>query len=114
MLNPGTTTIRFDVDDLTKINFATALMLKGTPSGALDVLAELRTPEMLPAVRLRAAIIQWSKSLSWWRRWDWKFNRIDPPNARVPIDFEPGEFIFAVQRKSGDSPTNPTAPKLAA
>ena len=113
-LNPGTTTLRPEVDDLTCVNFATALMMKGMPSGAMDVLADMHAVDILPAVRLRAAIIQWSKSLSWWRRLDWKLNRIDPPKAHVPIDFEPGEFSFVVQRKPENLPAKPTGPKLAA
>lgn len=115
-LNPGTTVVRSDADDIVLINFATALMMSGLPSGAIEILSELHDPLQLPAIRIRSAIVQWSDSLPFWRRWDWKINRIDPPQARVPIDFLPGEFHFVLEpaRPTGPLAPGSNTPKLAA
>jgi hypothetical protein len=116
VLMPGSVMERPDVSNACKRNFATALLMKGFPSGALAVLAETREPEHLMEIRLRSAIKQWEKSLSWFRRLDWKMNWIEPRNCHVPIDFEPGEFDVQVQLQRPVDPgrTNKTAPKVAA
>ncbi len=114
VLNPGTTVLRSDADDYARLNMATALTLKGTPSGALDLLVELRDKEFAPAARLRETITRWSNSLSFWRRLDWKFNRIDPHHCKVLFDYEPGEFPFLVQRCTAEFPSDPNSPRLAA
>jgi hypothetical protein len=114
VLNPGTTVIRSEADDLTRVNFATALTLKGPPSGAIDVLTEVQDGHFEAAQRLRETILRWSRTLSFWRRMDWKFNRIDPPQCNVPFDEAPGEFSFPVQRKTDAFPVNPMSPDLAA
>nr|AKB95179.1 hypothetical protein [uncultured bacterium] len=121
LLIPGTTILRKESPDLLKVNFAIAVLLKGLPSGALDILDEVKDPIQISAVRVKSAIRQWSNSLSFWRRWDWKINRIDPVGCQVPIElelgnFELGEFYVAVQTsipKTSVTP-KPTAPKLAA
>ncbi len=92
VLVPNSVYPRPEISDQCKRNYATALLLKGLPSGALDVLAfcsDVRDPR---AVEIRAAITRWERSLSWFRRWDWKLNRIEPPHCRVPIEFEAGEI----------------------
>ena len=94
VLTPGSVTERSDVSNACKRNFAMALLMKGSPSGALDVITETREPDHPMAVRIREAVKSWEKSLSWLRRIDWKLNRIEPPRCQVPIDFEPGEFEF--------------------
>ena len=114
LLIPGSTQLRPETDDLCRVNFATALMLHGLPSGALDVLSELRAPRLPAAMMIREAIQKWSRSLPWWRRIDWKLNRVDPPGARVPIDFEPGEFTFLSRQPRQSSPVGPFPPDLAA
>ncbi len=96
VLMPGTVIERGDVNHASKRNFATALIMKGYPSGALDVLAETHDPDHPMAVRLREAIAQWEKSLPWLRWFDWKLNHIEPKNCHVPLTFEPGEFDFDV------------------
>lgn len=107
VLTPGTLLERADVSNVYKRNFATALLMKGLPSGALAVLKQTREPDHRNAVRLYTAIRQWEKSLSWWRRLDWKLNAIEPKNCHVPIDFEPGEFDFEVDSQQ---PANPETP----
>lgn len=108
-LHPGTTTIRSDADDILKTNYATAILLAGIPSGAMEILAEVKQQDHPAAVELRSAINRWAAGLPFWRRWDWKLNRIDPPHATVPIDGLPGEFPFVVLTM----PTAPVDPKGA-
>ncbi|QDV44459.1 hypothetical protein Enr13x_43250 [Stieleria neptunia] len=104
-LSPGTTMVRSDADDVLLINYATALLLGNLPSGALDVLGEIKDRDAPAAVQVRSAINQWASGLSFWRRWDWKLNHIEPPNCVVPIDFAPGIFPLAVP----PSPPRPVA-----
>ncbi|WP_404305566.1 tetratricopeptide repeat protein [Neorhodopirellula lusitana] len=96
VLNSSSTTLRPEATDSMLVNLATALMLKGIPSGAMETLSDVQDCNHPAAIQLRNAISNWCAGLSWWRRWDWKLNRIDPPNAIVPIDFEPGELTFAL------------------
>ncbi|MDV6030752.1 MAG: hypothetical protein F9B45_11775 [Phycisphaera sp. RhM] len=91
-LCPGTTVVRVDADDVLRINYATALLLGNLPSGALDVLEELKDRDAPAAIQIRSAIDRWANGLSFWRRLDWKLNHIEPPNRSVPIDFAPGVF----------------------
>ncbi len=110
VLQPGSVTERADVSNVCKRNFAMALLMKGSPSGALDVITETRDPDHPMAVRIRTAIKSWEKSLSLLRRIDWKLNRIEPPRCQVPIDFEPGEFEFEFEtdtfQRRTDMPTD--------
>ncbi len=103
VLMPGTVLERREVSNASKRNFATALLMKGFPSGALSVLADIHDPDHPMAVRLYSAIKQWEKSLSWFRWLDWKLNRVEPGKCQVPLDFEPGEFDF-----DPDSAPHPT------
>ncbi len=113
---PGTVLERPNVSNVAKRNFATALLMKGFPSGALSVLAKTREPDHPMAVRLYAAIKQWEKSLSWFRRLDWKLNGVEPANCRVILDFEAGEFDLEVQSQLPDqsAKTGKSSWKLAA
>jgi hypothetical protein len=97
VLMPGTVLERPDVSNACKRNFATALLMKGFPSGAMSVLAEIREPGHPVTLRLNCAIRRWEGSLSWFRWLDWKLNGIEPPMCQVPLEFEPGEFDFDVQ-----------------
>lgn len=92
VMKPGCTWVRPEVPKLYKINFATALLLGGTPAGCLSVLDEIRDPGCPLVQRLRAAIKTWEAGLPFWRRWDWRINRIDPPKCPIQVDFAPGEF----------------------
>lgn len=119
VLTPGTLLERADVCDMYKRNFATALLIKGLPSGALTVLKGTGEPDHPMATRLYAAIKQWERSLSWLRRLDWKFNSIEPANCTIPLGFEPGEFDFDVKiqppftpEKTDSNEANATASKL--
>lgn len=94
VLWPGTTVERHDVSNESKRNFATALLLKGLPCGALSVLAAMQAPDHPMTVRLYASIKAWEKSMSWMSWLDWKTNGSEPRSCRFVIDFEPGEFDF--------------------
>ncbi|QEG38430.1 hypothetical protein UC8_03870 [Roseimaritima ulvae] len=63
-------------------------------TGALEVLAFCSDHSAPRAQEIHAAIKRWEQSLSWFRRWDWKLNRIEPPQCRVAIDFEAGEVCY--------------------
>ncbi|EMI52909.1 tetratricopeptide repeat protein [Rhodopirellula sallentina] len=104
---PGTTVLKPEADDSLKVNYATALMMNGSPSGALDLLDELEDPCHPMALEIRAAIRKWANGLAFWRRWDWKLNRIDPPRCSVPFDFTPGVFPFEVPRMADKPVTTP-------
>lgn len=95
-MQPGTTILRKDARDSLRINFATSLLLSGIASGALEVLDELLDRKHPAATQLRGAVQRWASGLSFWRRLDWKFSRIDPPGSSVPIDFAPGVFPFPI------------------
>ena len=120
-LNPGTTVIRLEADDTLRINYATAILLAGMPSGALDILGDLKDRQAPAAVALKDAIANWIKSLSFWRRLDWTINRVDPHQAVVPLEFAPGVIPFALPRSQITRPDpvdpngpNKTSPRLAA
>jgi len=97
LLISGTTVIRLDAEDLLRVNFATALLLRGLTSGALEALSDVKDPTNAAAARVKDAIRQWSKSLPLLRRLDWRINGCAPANCCVTIDFEPGEFHFVVE-----------------
>lgn len=96
VIKPSCTWVRPEVPTLYKLNFATALLLGGTPSGCLSVLNDVQDPGNRMVQRLRGAIKAWEAELSFWRRWDWRINRIEPPKCRIKIDFAPGEFSHGV------------------
>ncbi|MFG0288264.1 MAG: tetratricopeptide repeat protein [Rhodopirellula sp. JB044] len=107
---PGTTVLKPEADDTLKVNYATALMMNGLPSGALDLLDELEDPCDPMALQIRAAIRKWANGLVFWRRWDWKLNRIDPPRCFVPFDFTPGVYPFDVSRTADKQVATPASP----
>jgi hypothetical protein len=103
-LIPGSVVFHSDTSDTCKRNFATCMLLLGSPSGALDILDETSDHETIVETRLRVAILNWAKTLSWWRRLDWVVSRIEPAGCCVPIDFEIGEFDFEVVCKQPPTP----------
>lgn len=76
VMKPGCTWMRPEVPKLYKLNFATALLLKGTPAGCLGTLSE-------------------RSQLSFLRRWDWRLSHVEPPNCQIELDFPPGEFFHS-------------------
>ena len=91
-LTPGTTIVRSETSDTLRLNFATALLLKGLPSGSLEILQDVRDHDSIPVRQVKDAIRGWEKGLSWLRWLDWKTSRIEPARTVVPIDFQPGVF----------------------
>lgn len=98
VMKPGCTWLRPEVPTLYKINYATALLLNGTPAGCLSVLNEIRDPDHPTVQRLFGAIKKWEATLPFWRRWDWRISRIEPPRCQVPLGFTPGEFSHQTLR----------------
>ncbi len=94
VIKPGTVNLRPEISGICKRNFATALLMKGIPSGALSVLREMNEPNNPMTLTLYSVIRKWERSLTWWQRLDWKINRIEPANSQILLDFEPGEFDF--------------------
>ncbi|WP_164101367.1 tetratricopeptide repeat protein [Candidatus Laterigemmans baculatus] len=95
VMKPGCTWMRPEVPTLYKINFATALLLKGSPAGCLAILKEINAPRDPRIQQLRGALRKWEASLSFWRRWDWYLSHVEPPKCRVELDFVPGHFFHA-------------------
>jgi hypothetical protein len=116
VLMSGSLIERPEISNACRRNFATALLMKGFPSGAVSVLAETRDREHPMAVRLYAAIKQWEKTLPFFRRWDWKLNGCEPSGCRISLEFEPGEFDFEVEQPRPVTPIKPrtASSKLAA
>ncbi len=108
-LSPGTTMVRGDADDVLLINYSTALLLGNLPSGALDVLGELKDRNAPAADQIRSAINGWVRGLSFWRRLDWKLNHIEPRNCSVPIDFAPGVFPIPIHPTPSRTVTGTTS-----
>ncbi len=94
VLMPGTLRERPNICNAYKRNFATALFMRGLPSGALAVLKDIREPDHPRAIQLYGAIKEWEKSLPWYRRLDWILNGTEPANCTISLEFEPGEFDF--------------------
>ncbi|TVP96980.1 MAG: tetratricopeptide repeat protein [Planctomycetaceae bacterium] len=92
VLKPGCTWERSDVPLRYRRNFATALLMAGIPSGCREVLSALPDQSDPRTRQLLAAIARWERSLSFFKRWDFRINKIEPKGCTVPIDFEPGEF----------------------
>ncbi len=106
VLIPGSVVERAEVSNSCKRNFATALLMKGLPSGTISVLSATGDSDHPIAVRLLSAIRQWEKSLSWFRWLDWKLNGVEPSSCSVPLDFVPGEFDATVQITQPIDPEN--------
>lgn len=92
VLAPGCTWMKPDLPTAFKLNYATALLLDGRPSGCLAMLSEINQSDHPTVIRLRTAIEAWERTLDWWPWLNWKLGRIDPYDKPVRIDFPPGEF----------------------
>ncbi|MEM9825548.1 MAG: tetratricopeptide repeat protein [Planctomycetota bacterium] len=89
-LHPGTVNVRRDLPDEVLLNYASGLLASGLPSGCLDILGQLQDRDARMAVKLRDAIENWRRSLSFWCRMDWNLNRAEPTSSIIPVDFELG------------------------
>ena len=91
LLLDGTGNLRPTVPDDHIVNFATALLMTGRPAGCLEILWSVKDKTRPDVIRLQEAIQQWSRSLGWWARFNWRFGKIEPTPCVVPINFQPGE-----------------------
>lgn len=83
---------RHDVPVIFKINFATALLLTGNISGALNAISELHEDRNHPAaVRLKAAVDAWFKKLSLLQRLNYWLG--GQPSVPVQLDFPAGVIV---------------------
>lgn len=105
----GTTNLRTDVDQSHIINYATALLLSGRPSGCLEILSDLGETSHPAAARLRAAIDAWSRTLGFWQRFNWWIGKMEPKPCVVPLSFVPGEYTSTVPAVTTDSAPGPSA-----
>lgn len=91
-LQPGCTWMRSPLPNAFKINFATALLMNGLPNGCADALDEI-DDEALPAVQnLRAVLAEWSKSLPFIQRMQWRLGRVAPTKCQISLPFLPGAW----------------------
>ncbi len=77
-------TLRYDVPQVYKTNYALALLLSGNVAGCLGVLAEIGDEQAPAVARLRAAVDQWKKGLSFWERMRWHLG--DQPERPVTVN----------------------------
>ena len=114
VLMPGGVAERSDVINPYKRNFALALLMSGSISGAIDVLNATCEPNHVMAQRIYRAIKVWEKSLGWLRWLDWKFNGIEPAGSVVQVDFLPGEFALenVFKESAAESVAEPTPEPL--
>lgn len=90
VLSSNGVTLRPEAPTVFKSNFATALLLDGSVTGAKTVLQEA-ADESHPAVqRLRGAIARWRSGLSFWQRMQWRCGM--DPGCPVELDFAPGDY----------------------
>jgi hypothetical protein len=89
-MTPGTVTLRTDCRMIYKTNFATALFMANNVSGCISVLDEINIENNPTVQRLRAAIKNWEKGLSFFQRMQWRLGI--EPSKPVELNFPPGEF----------------------
>jgi len=90
VLSSNGVTLRPEAPTVFKSNFATALLLDGSVTGAEAVLQEA-ADESHPAVqRLRGAIARWRSGLSFWQRMQWRCGM--DPGRPIEVDFAPGDY----------------------
>lgn len=106
VLSPGCTWMRADAPILHKVNFASALLLAGRPSGCLETLGEIHQEEDPRVQQLRAAIKRWVSTLSLWQKLNWWFGRLEPGNRPVVIDFELGDYGVEIPQDDSQQPAD--------
>lgn len=83
-LNSKTNRVREDVPDHVRINFAIALFFGGQPAGGLEALLEINREEDPSVIMLREHARKWVAEMSFFRRLDWRLNRVAPKQRPVP------------------------------
>jgi hypothetical protein len=83
--------IRTDMPTEVKVNFATSLLLRGEVRGCLSVLNESQDLKHPSVLKLRQAVTQWRRSLTFLQRLNWWLGVT--PDKPVTLDFPPGELL---------------------
>lgn len=73
-----------------KINFATALLMSGNINGGLTILGDIRDEQSVAVQKLRAAIVHWKASMTFWQRLWWHLGA--ESGQPFTVDFPPGEL----------------------
>jgi hypothetical protein len=89
-------TIKKDLPEYIKVNYSAALFFGGQPSGGWAALQEVRSDNDPQAEIIRRACQRWVAEMGFFRRLDWRINRIAP--ATLPtVPQEPiGRFSWEV------------------
>lgn len=95
-LNSAINVVRNDVPDHVRINFAIALFYGGQPAGGLEALQEIRRESDPCVIMLREQARQWVASMGFFRRLDWRMNRVAPKTMPVPPAEPLGRCIWDV------------------
>lgn len=95
-LNSAFQTVREETPEHIRINYAIALVFGGRPAGGLDVLNGVGSAEHRSVRIVHEAIRVWVSEMSFFRKIDWKLNRIAPANPPAPPIEKLGEFIWDV------------------
>ncbi|HNQ23192.1 MAG TPA: hypothetical protein PKK06_08875 [Phycisphaerae bacterium] len=90
MLLDGGVCMRSDLPPVCKTNFATALLLTGNLPGCLATLSEVEDQQDAQVMKIRAALADWKRRLSWWRRLLYAVDAL-PATQRVTLPFPPGD-----------------------
>lgn len=104
ILESGGTNERPETSDVARRNFATVLLLKQLPSGAVSVLDNTESQNDKRTLELRGAITQWEKSLGWFHWLNWKINHVAPAHCTFVMPFDLGEFERIPEDKPTDRP----------
>jgi Flp pilus assembly protein TadD len=93
-----------------RTNFCLALFLSGHPGGCQSLLLEMKEQDHPSVQRVRHAIENWKRSLTFWQRLQWAVGL--EPEARVFLDFVPGEFVepFSAPKAAASSQASSSRP----
>ncbi len=87
-IGPGGVSLRSDVPDVVKTNFATSLLLMGEVAGCQSALSEVHDANDPNARRLNEAVRKWIRGLSLLQKLSWYCGgQVKKP---VTLDFPPG------------------------
>ncbi|MGE3182534.1 MAG: hypothetical protein AB7N71_12960 [Phycisphaerae bacterium] len=92
LVQPGGVCLKPEMPTEYKANYAGALLLTGNVAGCLAVLRDAHAEGNPVVIKLRAAIQQWLRSLSWWQRL-WLRLANEAPKKPVKIDFSLGTLL---------------------
>lgn len=91
VLQSGCVWVKSNLPVIYRTNYAASLLLAGLTGGAVSTLNEINQEDHPSVVRLRGAIREWEKYLSWWQWLNWKTGVV--PEEPVVLTFPPGDFF---------------------